>query len=324
MRVLSNLASLLLLLAAGSCLAQPVFQSAKPIWPSERETEKNLLVGFRAVLVSQQPARMVLRVTASSIYRAFLNGEFLGYGPARAAHGYYRVDEWDLTEKAQPGKNLIAIEVAGYNINSYYLLNQPSFLQAEVVSGSKVLASTSGEGTRFEASILKERVQKVQRYTTQRTFTEVYRLKPQYDEWRKDPGAPFQPAPCSVQTDRKLLPRRVPYPRFVERQPLRLISTGRIKTGIEPSRVWKSRALTSIGPNLEGFKEEELEVNPSLDLQRTAPLTEQRLDRILSGPAKLDLGRDSYQIVDFGTNLTGFLGGRVHCPSKTRLNHYFY
>ena len=36
-------------------------------------------------------------------------------GPARAAHGYFRVDQWDLTDKLVPAENLVALEVAGYN-----------------------------------------------------------------------------------------------------------------------------------------------------------------------------------------------------------------
>jgi alpha-L-rhamnosidase len=68
-----------------------------------------------------------------------------------------------------------------------------------------------------------------------------------------------------------------------------------------------------------GFKEEELEANPSLELQQTASVESSHVDRTLSGPAKLRLDQNSYHIVDFGTNLTGFLGAQVRCPKKTRL-----
>ena len=105
-------------------------------------------------------------------------GQFVGLGPARGPHGYYRVDVWNLRQQLRPGANVIAIEVAGYNANSYYLLDQPSFLQAEVTSGDQVVASTAAAGVRFEALILDDRVQKVQRYSFQRPFIEVYRLAP--------------------------------------------------------------------------------------------------------------------------------------------------
>ena len=111
------------------------FHTARPVWPAGRETEKNLFVGFRAVIDVPDGKRVLLRVTGSTVYRAFVNGAFCGYGPARGPHGYYRLDEWDVTGRIVPGKNLIALEVAGYNVNSYYLLDQPSFLQAEVTAG---------------------------------------------------------------------------------------------------------------------------------------------------------------------------------------------
>ena len=90
--------------------------------------------------------------------------------------------------------NVVAFEVAGYNINSFYLLDQPSFLQAEVVAGDEVLAATGEDGKPFEAGVLGERVQKVQRYSFQRTFSEVYRLAPGSNRWRSDPTAPLNAA----------------------------------------------------------------------------------------------------------------------------------
>ncbi|MEI8043427.1 MAG: hypothetical protein WCL11_18605, partial [Verrucomicrobiota bacterium] len=217
-----------LLLAATSFAAPaPSFVSARPVWPKGRETEKNLFVGFRASFQVASPGRVVLRATGATLYRAFLNGQFLGHGPARGPHGFFRVDEWDLTDRLQPGDNVVAFEVAGYNANSYSLLDQPSFLQAEVVAADgKVLASTEGKGAPFTATILKERIQKVQRYSFQRPFSEAYRLTPGGDAWRKDPAAKPAAVKVAVLPDRKLLPRRVRYPDYTVRQPSWLVSKG--------------------------------------------------------------------------------------------------
>ena len=53
-----------------SCLAPvvqaagpPAFRSARPVWPSGRETEMNRLVGFRAVFEVPQGQNVVLRYT---------------------------------------------------------------------------------------------------------------------------------------------------------------------------------------------------------------------------------------------------------------------
>jgi len=306
-------------IAAGLTIGNAGFSSAKPIWPDGRADEKNLFVGFRAVFEAPEGERVFVRVAASSLYRAFMNGEFLGHGPARGPHGYFRVDEWDVTGSLVPGENLVAIEVAGYNVNSFYLLDQPAFVQAEVVAEGRVLASTAGEGVQFSATILKERVQKVQRYSFQRPFSEVYRLSPDHDRWREEKSVPFEVAECSVLPEKNLLPRRVPYPRFSTLQPVSHVSSGKLTPGAKVKRLWKDRSLTGIGPQLGGFLEEELDVIPSIEVQHFNSVPDSELNQPYSRETKLKLSKNTYHILDFGTNLTGFVGATITCRAKTRL-----
>jgi len=308
-----------LLTCANLAAATPSFLSAKPIWPKGRETEKNLFVGFRATFDAPTEDKVFLRATGATLYRVFLNGQFLGHGPARGPHGFFRVDEWDLTDKLQPGANVIAFEVAGYNVNSYYLLDQPSFLQAEVVAGDKVLASTGGKGERFTCTVLKERLQKVQRYSFQRPFSEAYRLVPGYDRWRADSDLALPEAKTSTLAARALLPRRVDYPDYNLRQPTRLVSQGSVRTGLKVDHPWKDRALTTIGPKLGGYPENELETIPSLELQTVANVTNHPVNQPWAPGNTQMLKSNAFQIVDFGCNLTGFLGARIACRTHTRL-----
>ena len=189
---------------------EPLFVAAQPVWPAGRETEMNLSVGFRAEFTAVAGQKVSLRVAAASIYRASVNGAFLACGPARGPHGWYRVDQWDISQQVRPGVNLVAIEVAGYNVNSYDVLDQPSFLAAEVRSGPQVLASTAGEGAPFSATLLDYRVQKVQRYSFQRPFTEVYRLRPGWDLWSQaiNYQLPATNSALAVQPGKQFLPRR--------------------------------------------------------------------------------------------------------------------
>lgn len=308
----------LLLLASASAEPVPEFVSAKPIWPEGREREKNLFVGFRA---SFAPAgqRISLRATGSSLYRVFLNGEFLGHGPARGPHGFYRVDEWDLAGRLRPGTNLVAFEVAGYNANSYYLLDQPAFLQAEVTVDGQVVVSTGGGGRAFEAVLLPERVQRVQRYSFQRPFSEVYRLAPGRDRWRQAAGAPFERVRCALQPMKSLLSRGVAHPDYTLRQPSWWVSSGTVKTGLKVDRPWKDRSLTGVGPKLGGYPEKELDTIPSLELQTVASAGSVPVNQPYAVGQRLSLGAGTCQIVDFGCNLTGFLGARVNCRSRARL-----
>ena len=295
------------------------FRSAKPIWPEGREEEKNLFVGFRAVFKRPTNGKAVLRIAASSLYRICLNGKFIGHGPARGPHGYYRVDEWEIGETQLAAENLLAIEVAGYNVNSFYLLDEPSFLQAEVVSEGQVLASTAGEGAAFEACILKERIQKVQRYSFQRPFTEYYRLEEGYDRWKREVSVPLAKVKCATGAAKKLLARRVAYPRFSLRQPVWHVSRGPIQRNVKVDELWRDRSLTAIGPKLKGFVEKELEVIPSIELQQIRSASTVEINEPFSPERSFKLGENSFRILDFGTNLTGFIGAQIRCYKKTRL-----
>jgi len=310
----------LLLAIANPASSAPSFVSAKPIWPKGQDTERNLFVGFRATFRAEGQGTIWLRATGATLYRVFLNGQFLGHGPARGPHGYYRVDEWDLTGRLQPGENVVAFEVAGYNVNSYYVLDQPSFLQAEIVTSTgKVLTSTDGQGARFTATILKERVQKAQRYSFQRPFSEVYRFSPGYDQWRKDPAARLAAAQVSALPARRLLPRRVDYPDYTLRQPSYLVSRGEVRTGLRADHPWKDRSLTAIGPKLGGYVEQDLETIPSLELQTITNATNEPINQPWATGESLSLASNSWQMVDFGCNLSGFIGAKVTCRSRTRL-----
>lgn len=281
------------------------FEKAVPVWPEGREHEMNLTVDFETTFDAPDQVP-VLRLTCSTLYRARLNGAFLGHGPARGPHGSFRIDEWPLRD-LKPTGNRLVISVAGYNVNSFAYLDQPSFLQAEIVAGGRVLAATGGDG--FVARQDRTRVQRVARYSFQRPFSEVYRLSPNSEapELR-----------CTQQPEVPLLPRRVPYPTFERRAVSWHVAEGRMEPH-EPAQIWKDRSLVNIGPELRGFKESELEVVPVIELQKLRNATSRRLDRPAAADDRIALEENGFHILDFGTNFTGFLGARIRCEAPARL-----
>ncbi len=315
---------LLTVLGMSACAAAAAetvsFVSAKPVWLEGREREKNVFAGFRATVDGHAAEGAVVRLTGATICRLFVNGEFLGYGPARGPHGFDRVDEWPLKGRCKPGPNVIAIEVAGYNANSYYFLDQPSFLQAEVVAGTTVLASTAGAGAPFEAQALGCRVQKVQRYSFQRPFSEVYRLTPGADAWRSGGAFPAQAA--AVQPGRALLPRLAPYPAFVVRRPQREVSVGTTKLNPD-KKVHADRTIKNIGPKLAGYPEGELAAIPYYEVQRLETVTRERADKPLDVGSRLALADGQFRIIDFGQNNSGFPGATLRCDAPTRVYFVF-
>ena len=279
----------------------------------------NLTVGFRAVFKAPRGKPVLLRVAASTLYRFFVNAKFRGYGPARGPHGYYRVDEWDITRDLSTGTNVIAIEVAGYNINSFHILNQPSFLQAEISEGTQVLAATGSRAKPFEAVLLSQRVQKVERYSFQRAFTEIYHLRSGADDWRSKPEHVLHSEPCSVAVEKQLIPRRVPYPRFSRRQPEHCIMHGDVTVAAKVEKLWRPRFMTDIGPELLGFTEQQLAEIPAFELQHVANGNIKPVQEPYSWTAHFPLSARTFHTFDFGTNLTGFVGARIRVQTVTRV-----
>ena len=102
------------------------------------------------------------------------------------------------------------------------------------------------------------------------------------------------------------------------REPAQLVSRGDLKTGLKLDKPWKDRSLTSIGPKLGGFPENELETIPSLEIQSIANASSSPLHQPWAA-STLTLKASQYQIVDFGVDLTGFIGARIQCKSKARV-----
>jgi alpha-L-rhamnosidase len=296
--------------------------NAKPVWLAGREREMNLSVGFRGAFKASDPDSAKLKIAASTVYRVFLNGEFLGSGPARAAHGYFRIDEYDLKPRLRKGENIIAVEVAGYNVNTYYTLDQPSFLLAEAqLDGVTVLAT--GQDREFEAFQIRERLQKVERYSFQRPFTEYYRMKEGYDLWRTSTGVAVTGQKLAIQPPVKLLPRRVAMPDFNVALPRTVYSRGTIRR-IKPEKYHRDRSLTGISPVFKGYPESELEtVPPSQEIQEIVTDRSEILNKPARFAMPFHLGANDFQIVDMGVNLSGFVGARLRCSQPTRLFLYF-
>ena len=202
--LLALVAILIALCGAAKGQGEPSsFVEAKPVWSQSREKEQNLTLTFCEEIKIGRADKASIRLTASCDYRLRVNGVFVGHGPCVAAHDFYRIDAYDLRPYLRKGKNDITIEVAGYNSPSYYLLDQPSFLQAEVEVDGKVVAAT---GRDFVAYDYKERVADVPRFSFQRPYTEYYILKGDHSA--------IMPEKLVEQEPKTLLARGVAYPDY--------------------------------------------------------------------------------------------------------------
>ena len=293
------------LLTLSSVVSAAPFQKATPHWPNTGGDDLNRRVGFRLAL-DAAPPDAVLRIATSGLYRATINGKFLGHGPARAGHGHFRIDEWPLKDLLDSKASVIGIEVAASEAHSYYMVKQAAFLQAEIVSGVKVLATTKD----FQAIDLHPAVlRKVPRYSYQRTFSEVFRPQPGWLTWRTEVKWDRPTMPLTECRTVSLADRGVPYPQFA------MIESKSIATGsFEVLNPIPKRKYYGFQPKDFGdFPDNELEARPDrlMTSLKTTALKEQAPGESIKPGA--------FHLHDFGVNLSGFIGFRLRAEKPTRL-----
>ncbi|MBR4292828.1 MAG: hypothetical protein IKT54_04360, partial [Clostridia bacterium] len=155
-----------------------MFNKAKAVFIRALEKEMNVAVEFECTLDSLDNCE--IRIAAAYFYRMTVNGRFVAFGPARAAHGYGRVDNFDLGEYAVKGKNTVKIEILAYNCHSFASCYQTPYHCAEILRSGEVVAYTSRD---FSARRMNSLVQKVHRYSIQRHFTEIWDHTVDSAEW---------------------------------------------------------------------------------------------------------------------------------------------
>lgn len=288
MKLQKILLTLAVLCAASVFAETPSFKVAKPVWAEGREKEMNVNLSFFGRFeIGDVSATNVLRITGCSAYRIYVNGKFAGYGPARGPKGYDRLDEWNLAPYLSRGTNCISIDVAGYNCPSYYLVNQPSYLQAEVETNGRIVLATSADSG-FVVSVA-PREQKVPRFSFQRTFTEVWH----------GPSNHLPPAvKLAEQPQKPLLPRIADYPTFTVNDKVVKMSEGRARydASVPLRTYWTLLEAGTGNPVYPGFATNECTVLPSVEA-----------DRYVDDPN----GKVRTHLYDFGHLDTGFIGFKI-------------
>lgn len=290
-------------------LVTPVsFAAAEAVWPVGLDRQMNVQVVFRAPLDMSESDRPVLKVAAWYTYRITLNGRFVAFGPIRSPKGFARADELDLSAAAQQGRNDLVVEVAGYNVPNYYLMEQPPFLKAEVVLDGRVIAATRVRDGEF-CAVRAPRVQKVPRYSFQRTFTEHYRL----------PGPSASPMPLAKVREPVLIPRRAAYPAY-ETSALMPLSVADVRVDATlPVVEDRSLTLPSRKGWFKGFEIKDLELNLSRLGQNLAYAGRRSLSEQEKSKRSFVLSAGKSLVADRGLDDTGFPSATVKVMKPGRL-----
>ncbi len=282
-----------------------MFTEAKPIWLKDKEKEVNCRVQFKAFCPQCEDAS--IRIATSGVYQLWINGSFVSFGPARAGENHFRMDDISITKWLDRPTNIIIIEVGGYYCNSFYIMRQPSFLQAELVSGQRVIAKTDRD---FTARINPHYEQKVQRYSYQRSFAESYK-DGNADSFFTD--GTLGEEVLSTASPKKIIERKTDYPLFEHAMAKGLFS-GNVST-CAPAQYVFDRYCTTVGmgdKELTGWPMEQLDAIPEKDYQQLHFTPDSR-------PASGKGLCDSYEIYRFDRNLTGMLALTVNVKKAVTL-----
>ena len=264
-------------------------------WAKGYEKEKNRTFAF--VYRAERDLRFAaLRMCGAQEYRVWRGEKLVGYGPARTAHGYARVDRYELGV-FRCGEQL-TVEVSAHNVRCLSEAGMGPYFAAEVISEEKLVADTDD----FRCFSLTDRVQKVLRFSFQRAFTERYDMS--FCRTRLYGGdlSAYPEVPLSEVGERQLLERAAAYPLFWEYDYGAPIERGIISRK-EEFTVWRDRAH-NITPIFDGFPLETLEADASADVSALAfTPAEGTGSRYAAGEYGIYISRRT---------LSGFFSLRVH------------
>lgn len=289
-----------------------MFQKAKPVFAAGYEKDMNRVVGFYARIPAARHAR--LRITGASLYMVKINGTFVHQGPARTCHGKYRVDDISIGKYLTGENDLITIRVQSSYCNSYYLLEQEGFLQAEVVDPDGSVMAYTGIGGSFSCVLLDERFRQVPRYSFQRAFVEAYRLNPNRAAFDIDPEHSLAPVGILAEYQPKdLIPRDVFNPTFPFEPIKTLIGQGTVKPTDSPKP--RSGGLAP-SETFHCFAQGDIIMNP---VQEICEMEYDHVGKVQGSPASFGIKRESYVLTDMGKELTGLITLRVVARENTVL-----
>lgn len=170
----------------------------KQIWAKGLRDEMNVALVFSYTLDVKE--NMSLHLASNVPFRLSIDGEMVSYGPRRRAHTKAAINRYSLQKYV--GKTIrIDVENVSYRVENFYIVNQVPFFAAEIEQDGKIIANSFD----FKAFKNASKLQKVQRYSYQRGFTE---------SWKIDGAWTLLPVETDEQTVCELAESCAPYPQF--------------------------------------------------------------------------------------------------------------
>jgi hypothetical protein len=276
----------------------------KWIWtpgePSPGNSYTHFRKGFELASVPREPK---VHITADSRYILWVNGTFVGRGPARSDRRWLYYDTWDLAPHLKKGRNVVAALVHHYGESTFQYMKGRGGLIADLTGfPARTLAKTD---TTWRALRSAAWATGQPRMSLQLGFNEVYDARKELSGWQKpefDDGAwpaAVEIGPAGMEPWPNLVPRDIP---AMREQPVGAIKVlevtevtpaGEVEAGRHISQVMASGVRGPVR-RVEVKSAEKLIGNgPGGAIVRTAPEA------------------DVSFLIDFGREVTGYPRFRV-------------
>lgn len=260
------------------------------VWANGLSGEMNVSLAF--VLDLGEAKECSFSIAAADCYKVYLDGEFFAFGPQRAAHGYARIARY--TARARK----VVVEVHSHFVQTFCWIKQPPFFAFEMKTETGTYTADD-----FVCYRLTDRAQKVQRYSYQRGFSEVYRMEKSRKEIYQENITFPQMELVRVEIP-TLLPSYVDEAKYTIHHPTTVVEKGGVEID-ENLRVWRNRAHTLVGSHLQGFLIDEWEEKPTDEVSKF----------VYKANVKTTSGL-RYVTYDFGRAITGFAELKIKAEKK--------
>jgi hypothetical protein len=152
-------------------------EKSRWIWLEESEAQPQTTAFFRRVFeIASVPAIAKIQISASHIYRLYINGALVGGGPDRADPRFPYFDEYDISPFFKSGSNVVVILAHHYNWSA---------APPEVEQGRRAWCLYNGAaGVRVEMKVGGEKISSDETWQTQlatgwgRDANPIYRFLP--------------------------------------------------------------------------------------------------------------------------------------------------
>lgn len=278
-----------------------MFKLAKPIYLKNHLTELNSNVFFTLKFKKRDKIYGVF--SSNNEFRMFLNGNFIAYGPARAAHNFYRTEK--IYFNNLKNENYLVIEVNGSNANSYYTLNLEPFFIGELYDENDNVIAYSGKDFKGYNNIFRYR--KVLRYSFQRGFSEAYHFNKYYNDFIKGQFNLLPEEEIIILNNKEFLNKHVKDV-ILTKSNFKLVESGYFLFN-QNKPLYDDRYMHLNG--LKIFDLNDLDVNPNEFVCKLDYFKDDELDR--------NIKQKKYYTYSFKESITGFINLKININVSSKV-----